>query len=119
MERLTDVVKRNQRKLWTIFLLIYSVSVLASSFLARPLPVFLYLVFMIFMPGYAFAEALFPKLQLLEKLTVSIGFSLALLAGLHGLIEAFDLEGLLSEITIVEIVTIICLLVLLVKSFRK
>jgi len=119
MKRLIDPLRRNLRKLWIIFLLLYSSLILIQQILGNPPPITLYIPFLIFMPGYAFAEALLPQLHRLEKITVSLALSLALLVGFKSLIGTFRIMGLFSELTITTILAIICLITVLIKHFRK
>ena len=119
MKRLIDPIRRNLRKLWIIFLLLYSSLILVLQILGNQPPLVLYIPFLIFVPGYAFAEALLPQLHKLEKIALSLALSLALLVGFKSLMETFRITGLFSEITITTILAITCLIIVLIKHFRK
>jgi len=119
MKKLLQTIRRNIQKLWITFLLLYAGFILIQQILGNQPPLTLYIPFLIFVPGYAFTEALFPQINMLEKATVSLGLSLALLVGFKSLMQTFRIVGLFSEITITTILAIICLIAVLTKHFRK
>jgi len=105
--------------LWIISLVLYSALILSQQILRRQPPLLLYIPYLIFIPGYAFTKAAIPQIPKLEKLTVSLALSLALLVGFKSLIQTFRLGTLLSEITIAAIIAIICLVLVLIKQSIK
>lgn len=119
MRKLRQQIKGNLKTLWIIFLLLYSVIMLIFQISANSIPATFNIPFYIFIPGYAFAEALLSHLHRLEKITISLAFSLAILVGFKGPIRAFKMVGLVSEKTIVTILAMICLTTVLIKHFRE
>lgn len=119
IKRILQIITRNRSKLWITLLLLYSLLILVYQILGDQSPLVLYTPFLIFVPGYAFAEALLPQIHKLEKITVSLALSLAILVGFKSLIETFRIMGFFSEITITTILAIICLIAVLTEHFRK
>jgi hypothetical protein len=62
------------------------------------------------LPGHAFVSVAFPQVSKTEKIIASVGFSIALLAGLKALIETLEISPLFSELPIAIIVTILLLI---------
>ena len=118
MKKLLHTIRRNIQKLWITFLLLYSSLILIQQILGNPPPIILYIPFLIFVPGYAFTEALLPQLHKLEKITVSLALSLALLVGFKSLMQTFRIIPLFSEITITTILATICLIAVLTKQLK-
>jgi len=118
MKRLIHTFQRNLQKLWIIFLLLYSSLILIQQIIGNPIQ-FLYISFLIFIPGYAFTEAVLPQISKLEKIAVSFALSLALLIGLRSLMQTFKIVALFSETTLATILAIVCLIAVLAKHFRK
>jgi len=119
MKRLQNIIRRNVQTLWITFLLFYSFLILIQQVLGNQPSLILYIPFLIFVPGYAFSQALIPQLFWLEKITISLVLSLALLIGLKSLMQTFRIVGIFSETTITTILAIIFLIAVLITHYRK
>jgi len=66
------------------------------------LPVIFSVVFFIFVPGYIITETFSLGKSNLEKLSASIGLSLAILLGVNGITQITKLKGILSELVVIS-----------------
>jgi len=98
------------RQLWTSFLLFYSVVVFIFLVLGTPTSSVVMMPFFVFVPGYAFVAVFFPKSHKLEKVLMSIGFSIAFVAGTKSFMQTFKMIGLFSELVIPTIFSTVCLI---------
>ena len=108
--------------LWIFFLLLYSAAILVFLILGISTPSLFILPFCLFLPGYAFVAVFFPRSSNLEKVLMSIAFSMALFVGIKSFIRTFAFKGLFSELSFVTIFSIICLitkLVIVIKSGKS
>jgi uncharacterized membrane protein len=108
---------RASDRLWTLFLLSISATILILPIFGIPAPSLLVLSFCLFIPGYAFVALVFSQLNRLEKTVASLVLSIGLLVGFRSLIETFGFTSLFSEVNILTIFSVILLIVKLVKCF--
>jgi len=66
------------------------------------LPVIFSVIFFIFFPGYIITETFSLGKSNFEKLSISIGLSLAILLGVRGIAQITNLKGILSELVVVS-----------------
>jgi len=115
MRKLTASLREVSDRLWTSLLLLYSVSMLIFLVLRTPAPSLMIVPFFVFVPGYAFVAVALPKLGKLDKVVMSIGFSVAFIAGIKSFMLTFAIVGLFSELAVLTILSAACLIVKLIK----
>lgn len=81
---------------------LYSFLVFLAFTFQLALPVILSVIFFIFVPGYIITETFSLGKSNLEKLSFSIGLSLAILLGVRGIAQITNLKGILSELVVVS-----------------
>lgn len=119
---LTVSLRRIYNRLWIIFLLLYSGTILVFLVLEISTPSLLVLPFCLFVPGYALVAVLFPESRNLEKTLMSIAFSIALFVGIRSFIQTFALRSVFSALSFVIILSVICLitkLIMVIKSGKS
>lgn len=106
-------------QLWTFLLLLCSATILIFHVLEISTPSLLILPFCLFVPGYAFVAVFFSQLRNLERALMSIAFSVALFVGIKSFIQTFALMDIYSELSVVTILSAICLITKLIVTVKS
>lgn len=111
MQRARKVLSR----LWAYLLLLYSGLILIFLTLRTQPPLLLIMPSYIFTPGYALVAVFFPKLRKLEKVVMSLAFSIGLIVGIKSFMQTFATTELFSELALVTVFSAVCFIVELIK----
>ncbi|MEM3602363.1 MAG: hypothetical protein QXN87_06805 [Candidatus Bathyarchaeia archaeon] len=98
-------MKRKLNLLAGSSIFLYSLSLLLTSVFQLEIPLIFPLILILFIPGYTIVEAFSLVKTPIEKLSVSIGLSLAILLGTRGMLQITMMRPYLSEIVIVSFIT--------------
>lgn len=109
-------LRKASPRLWIYFLLFYSGTITVFLILGTSTSPLLIFPFLIFVPGYALVAIVFPKSLKPEKVMMSIGFSVALSAGIKSIMITYSITGLFSELVVLAILSSVLLMVKLIKT---